>query len=223
MVEVVMRLKREKFELAVVDNHFQDLAATCYRINCLWNTPLALIRGKAESRWDNIRFLDIDGYIPVEANKSELFSYFEEITLRGRNRTPEFKSSLIVLVIEDDRQTIGSIKQAFGFYWPQSRVNFATRGEEGIKFARSRPVDIILLNTDLSDKSGLRVLKKIRSICQAPVIVITPNKDENTIIHALQAGASDYLEKSFRLIELITCVRQNLRQATCRGKESPSN
>jgi DNA-binding response OmpR family regulator len=223
LVDGIARIKRENFDLAVIDSHFQELATTCFRINCLWNVPLALLTGKEESGWDNVRFLDIDGYISADSSRSELYQHFEEITMRGRNRTPEVKTSINALVVEDDLRTRESIMQAFKFYWPESKLHFAAQGEEAVKIARSEPMDVILMNVGLADKSGMATLKKLHTISPAPVMILTANKDEDIVINALQAGAADYVEKSFRPVEFITKVRQNIRQATGLGKSALYN
>jgi CheY-like chemotaxis protein len=220
IVEAITRLRQQKFELAVIDSRFEDLAVACYRINHMWNVPLGLLTGKEESGWDNLRFLDIDGYVPADSSRTDLYAHFEEITTQGRTATPEIKRDLNVLVVEDDTNARRAIEQAFKFYWPEAALNFTSYGDEAVKIAQTEPVDMILMNIGLHDKMALDALEKIRTFSQVPVIVLTENKDEDKVIDAMKAGASDYLEKTYRPIELITRVRQNIRQATGLGKSS---
>ena len=218
IVEAVTRLRQQRFEMAVIDSHFEDLPVACYRINYMWNTPLALLTGKEESGWDNLRFLDIDGYVPADSSRTDLYAHFEEITMRGRTAKPEIKRKLNVLVVEDETRTQTAIEQAFKFYWPEATLNFTNYGDEAVKMVQSQPIDLILLDIGLRDKMALEALEKIRTFSDTPVIVLTENKDEDKVINAMKAGASDYMEKTFRPIELITRMRQNIRQATGLGK-----
>jgi CheY-like chemotaxis protein len=219
MAEAVTRLKREKFELAVIDSHFQDLANTCYRINCIWNTPLGLLTGKEESGWDNLRFLDIDGYVPVDSNRTDLYAHFDEISRRGRI-ADEVKRNINVLVIGDDKRNQKAIEQAFQFYWKEARVTYTDNGDEALRTVLGQPLDVILLDIDLRDKPALEVLENIRAFSQTPVMVLMEDKDGDNVINAMRAGATDYMEKYFRPVTLITRVRQTIRQTTGLGKRA---
>ena len=73
--------------------------------------------------------------------------------------------------------------------------------------AAGRPV------TDRSSAQGYGLLKKFRDVYRRPVIVLSPENEENDIIEALDSGATDYLVKPFRTGELLARIRAALRSA----------
>jgi DNA-binding response OmpR family regulator len=213
LVEAIIRLKRQTFQLALVDGRMPDLVTTCFRIKSIYGTPLGLIVTGAKAKWDNMRFLDIDGYVPLGSDKNNLYYLFQEIILRGRKPLKEAKMSINVLIIEHELKAQESIRLAFRFYWPESRVYLPASGEDSLILARKKPVDIILLDTGLPDISSIEVLKQLRSFCQVPVIMLMANKNENIIVKSLKYGADDYLLKPIRQVELIARVRENIKRA----------
>lgn len=75
-------------------------------------------------------------------------------------------------------------------------------------------VDLLLLDWNLPDESGLDVLKWLRAEghTRLPVIFLTARNDEADIIDGLKAGADDYLTKPARQGELLARVGAMLRR-----------
>lgn len=87
----------------------------------------------------------------------------------------------------------------------------AADGAEGLAMAASHQPALILLDLGLPDESGLEVLRKLRSWYTKPVIILSVQDDEDTIIEALDRHASDYITKPFRTGELLARIRSHLR------------
>jgi two-component system KDP operon response regulator KdpE len=77
--------------------------------------------------------------------------------------------------------------------------------------------DIILLDLNLPDMSGIDLLKKLREWYSAPVIVLTVRESEQDKIELLDFGADDYLTKPFNMGELLARIRAVIR----RTKQEP--
>jgi two-component system KDP operon response regulator KdpE len=69
--------------------------------------------------------------------------------------------------------------------------------------------------TDLSMPvmDGLELCRRFRQKSNAPIIVLSVKGEERTKVHALDAGADDYVTKPFGINELLARVRANLRRA----------
>lgn len=82
--------------------------------------------------------------------------------------------------------------------------------------------DLVILDWQLPDGSGVEVLDNLRSIkgCEAPILFTTQRDTELDIVSALQKGADDYLVKPLRKGELVARLNALGRRA---GIESPSN
>jgi response regulator of citrate/malate metabolism len=104
------------------------------------------------------------------------------------------------LIIEDDFR-VAEIHAAFVERIPGFRVvGTAHTAADGIAQAEASRPDLILLDMYLPDRSGLDVLRDLRSPDRAPVdvIVITAAKDVETLRAALQGGVAHYLVKPFQ-------------------------
>ena len=115
-----------------------------------------------------------------------------------------------LLVIEDEPQLRKIIKIIFedaGF-----KVEQASSSKEGHTLAAALVPDIILLDLGLPDESGLDLLKEIKVWFHNPVIILSAIDNEDTIIEALDLGASDYVTKPFRPRELVARVKSAMRQ-----------
>ncbi len=91
---------------------------------------------------------------------------------------------------------------------------------------RFRP-DLILLDLNMPQVSGLEVCKKLKGkdkFCSIPIIVLSGYQDENSKVLALNSGADDYIVKPFSLSELDARIRAVLRRgdnkACSEGKEN---
>jgi two-component system cell cycle response regulator CtrA len=117
-----------------------------------------------------------------------------------------------VLLIEDDRMTARSIElmlQAGGFL-----VEAVTAGEDGVDLAEVYDFDIILLDLNLPDVSGLEVLRTLRrGKNNTPVLILTGALEIESKVKALKLGADDYLTKPFHKDELVARIQAIVRRA----------
>ena len=74
----------------------------------------------------------------------------------------------------------------------------AADGVEAIEKFEAGSFDIVLTDWNMPNKSGLDVLKAIRSKgSDVPVIMITTENEKGRVVEAIQAGVTDYLAKPF--------------------------
>lgn len=90
----------------------------------------------------------------------------------------------------------------------------AKNGQEAIEMAvRERP-DLILLDVNMPNMSGLEACSKIRLSFEGPIIMLTVRNSEQDKIVALDAGADDYVVKPFATEELLARIRAALRRSS---------
>ncbi len=72
--------------------------------------------------------------------------------------------------------------------------------------------DLVILDLGLPDGSGFDFVKKIRAAGSSlPIIILTAQADEDSVVEGLQLGANDYMKKPFGQRELLARIRAVLR------------
>jgi diguanylate cyclase (GGDEF)-like protein len=120
--------------------------------------------------------------------------------------------STIVLVI-DDAPDIHALLEAR--LRPESvQVVSAFGWKEGWDLAQSALPDLILLDVDMPEHSGLDLCRSLKAdprTASIPIIFLTGASDVNTKVHGFDLGAIDYVTKPFHPAELRARVRSALR------------
>jgi two-component system, OmpR family, KDP operon response regulator KdpE len=116
-----------------------------------------------------------------------------------------------ILVVEDEpeiRRFLRVSLEHHGF-----RLDEVTTVREAITQAAMQPPDLMILDLGLPDGDGLDVIKNVRGWSPLPIVVLSARGQEQDKVHALDAGADDYLTKPFGIEELLARVRVALRHA----------
>jgi DNA-binding response OmpR family regulator len=108
----------------------------------------------------------------------------------------------IVLVIDDEIELNNLIKESLVV--GDIFVYQAYTIKEGLDYiSKYKNIGLVILDRMLPDGDGIEFLKKIRGIgLQLPVIILSVDADENSILKGLELGATDYISKPFRVREL---------------------
>lgn len=120
-----------------------------------------------------------------------------------------------VLVVEDERRVRAFL--ARGLTEEGFRVWEAEEAETALTLARQSDVDLILLDWTLPGRSGLDVVRTLRTEgTVTPIIMLTARDQVQDCVEALNAGADDFLVKPCTFDELLARVRAMLRRSTGR-------
>lgn len=122
-----------------------------------------------------------------------------------------------LLIVDDEKLLVKGIK--FNFEQDGYQVETAYDGEEAIKLARDKSVDLIILDLMLPKIDGLSVCQKVREFSNVPIVMLTAKNEDIDKILGLEYGADDYLTKPFNILELKARVKAILRRVTSSGHE----
>ena len=116
-----------------------------------------------------------------------------------------------LLVAEDDAAIAeGLVRSLRGSGYV---VEWARDGEEAEAALAAAEFDLLILDLGLPKKSGLEVLKTLRSRpSRIPVLILSAQDDLGHRVNGLDAGADDYLPKPFEYAELDARVRALARR-----------
>lgn len=85
----------------------------------------------------------------------------------------------------------------------------ASNGQEVLNLVRKNKYDVILLDISMPGRSGLEILKELRSENpKLPVLIVSIYPEEQYAVRAFRAGASGYLTKASAPNELIAAIRK---------------
>ena len=133
-----------------------------------------------------------------------------------------------ILIVDDDKSIRYSLKRMMeGNY----SILTAQNGEEALERVKEGPPDLILMDIKMPGRSGIDVLREIKSIDpKSLVIIMTAYGTTETAIEAMKYGAFDYILKPFPipqmkgLVEKALSLRRMMKQeviyASTEGEET---
>ena len=125
-----------------------------------------------------------------------------------------------ILVIEDEKDILDIIE--FNLEKEGYKVKCVDSGEEGLKQARDKVPDLIILDLMLPGIDGLdvcRILKNDSKTRHIPVLMLTAKSEEADIVSGLEMGADDYMTKPFSPKVLLARVKAVLRKVSMANGE----
>lgn len=117
-----------------------------------------------------------------------------------------------LLLLEDDTALGEGIRLALKH--DEAEITLCRTLSEGRQALAQTPFDLLILDINLPDGSGLDLLREIRRSSSVPVILLTANDMETDIVNGLECGADDYITKPFSLAVLRARVHTQLRRIT---------
>ena len=113
-----------------------------------------------------------------------------------------------VLCIEDDelnRRLVARVLRSRS----DVSVLAAASGEVGVRIARERLPNLILLDRRLPDRRGVDVLRELKSTAKTariPVVVLSGDSDRKAVTEVLELGAEEFISKPYDMDELLRVV-----------------
>lgn len=89
----------------------------------------------------------------------------------------------------------------------------AMTGRAALDAVERHAPDVVVLDLGLPDMDGIEVCRLIREERKVPIIVLSARGAEKDKVHALDAGADDYVTKPFGSEELLARIRVALRRS----------
>ena len=120
------------------------------------------------------------------------------------NKTTTHASAMRIGILEDDPSQL----ELLG-HWVALAGHDPRRFDHGnqlLRAIRDESFDLLILDWNLPDLSGIDVLRQLRQFSRVPVIFCSSRDREDDVVKALQEGAQDYLRKPVRRMELLARI-----------------
>jgi len=120
-----------------------------------------------------------------------------------------------VLVIDDDTSLRFALEAVLGD--AGLTVEACASGAEGLSAFEARGADAVLTDLAMPEMDGMRVLERLRAQDPGvPVLMLTAHGSERVAVHAIKAGAYDYLPKPFDPEEVALAIKRAIEARTLR-------
>ncbi len=114
-----------------------------------------------------------------------------------------------ILVVDDEqsmRDTLQIMLEKEGFV-----VELAADGIEALEKFKREIYDLVLTDLKMPELDGIKLIEKILSLSQVPIIIMTAYATKDEAIKALNLGASFFIEKPFKKQELINFINRAIK------------
>jgi len=123
-----------------------------------------------------------------------------------------------ILIVDDNREIVAALSDVLkskGYV-----ILAAYDGAKGLETALAQSPDLILLDWNLPELSGMQVLQALRDQgYQAPVILMTVYGSEGIAVQAFKLGIRDYIRKPVRMAETLDAVEKALAEDRLRREK----
>jgi two-component system chemotaxis response regulator CheY len=105
---------------------------------------------------------------------------------------------MTILIVDDSRLMRNIVKNCFNLLKVPCQYVEAGNGKEALKRLQSQPINLVLLDWNMPEMSGIEFLKHVRAMDKykdLPIIMVTSEGAKYNVIEALKCGATDYLVK----------------------------
>lgn len=116
-----------------------------------------------------------------------------------------------ILVVDDEAQLTRVLRTGLTSHGYDVRT--AADGLSAFETFNDWNPNLVITDLAMPNMNGLELCRKLRTISQVPIIVLSAKGEEKTKIEALDLGADDFVTKPFGIDELLARVRASLRRA----------
>ncbi len=210
--EGIEKSQEDFFDIAIVDIKMPDISGVEVSKSIKENSP-------------DTKIVMITGYATVETAVSTLkdgaYDYItkpfkmdelKEIIGKAMEKPIVSVAQTNVLIVDDDEDMLEVI--SVGLEREEYRVVTALTGEEALERLKEDSFDIAVLDINLPDTNGVKILEFIReSSPETKVVMITGYASVETAVSTLKAGAYDYIKKPFKIDHLKAIIEKAIEEA----------
>src|ERR1044071_1895297 len=117
-----------------------------------------------------------------------------------------------ILVVDDEPQLTRVLRMGLKSRGDDVRV--ASDGLTGFELFNDWHPNLVITDLAMPNMDGLELCRKLRSISQVPIIILSAKGEEKIKVEALDVGADDFVTKPFCIDELLARVRAAFRRTT---------
>lgn len=120
-----------------------------------------------------------------------------------------------LLIIDDDRMLAELLSGLLVRELPASVVGLANSGTEALALAGQHLPDLVVLDIEMPDQSGLDLIEPLRELVpESKIVMLSSHFDPFTVYRVLRSRVQGYVEKPSPVSALVSALKQVLRGQT---------
>ena len=116
---------------------------------------------------------------------------------------------LIVTPCQEETESIAAI---FNMLWLGTNILTAPSSQEALSLLEKRHPEFLLVNLTVPAGSHLDLIRNVRLFSSVPLVVISNDPNESTMVRSFKLGADDYFVKPFKPLELVLRAKAIIRR-----------
>ena len=117
-----------------------------------------------------------------------------------------------IFIVEDNEKNLELFKAVLGTI-PNLDISTSITGKEGLQLIKTNDIDVIILDIQLPDMSGIDICKELRKLekyKKTPILAVTSFAMKGDKERILDAGFNDYIPKPLQIKEFRESIKKYL-------------
>lgn len=113
-----------------------------------------------------------------------------------------------ILIADDHELVRGALTRVIAEEFPDAKIQEASNGTQAEKMSKTDKLSLLIMDMSMPDKTGLDVLKQLRSeSIKVSILILSIHPDNQYAIRVLKAGGNGYISKDCPRAEFIKAIR----------------
>ena len=115
-----------------------------------------------------------------------------------------------ILIVEDSDVIVETVSLCLQVVWPDIEITTKAEGSQGVQQVKNADYDLVILDVNLPDIDGFKVLEQIRVFSKIPVVMLTVRIGEADKSRGFALGSNGYIGKPYKSKALIEEIKKVL-------------
>jgi len=130
----------------------------------------------------------------------------------GNSENTRSSSSSVkhILAVDDTTFFLSTLK-SYIQDMPHYKLTCVTSGDEALRYIQKNEPDLFILDIEMPEMNGFELAEKLTAAGQtAPIVFLTANSAEKTVLRAIELGAADFIVKPTNRTQVISKISKFL-------------
>tara|TARA_B100001559_G_scaffold261585_1_gene226679 strand:+ start:312 stop:1004 length:693 start_codon:yes stop_codon:yes gene_type:complete len=118
-----------------------------------------------------------------------------------------------VIIVDGHSEDPEEISTCIKTRWPEAIVTLTTAQEDTVRLIKNSLPDLVIIDFAPKEQNGFYLCKEIRSFSEVPIIMLSNNSDDRSVVKGLEWGADDWIIKPFSYIQFLARIQAVIRRS----------